>query len=123
MSRATAAAHAMLPAARALFDAVYEPGAVYRGTMALLEEIEVGASRQGDLFEDPVRMERTEEVGRVIDRVNARYGKHRLAHGPALFLPRGHRTDRDELPERKCIRLPGENDRRRLGFPLLGIRV
>lgn len=123
LSAATAAAHAMLPAVRVLFDAVYEPGAVYRGTMALLEEIEVGPSRQGDLFEDPVRVERTEAVGRVIDRVNDRYGKHRLVHGPALFLPRACRTDRDELPERKRIRLPGENDRRRLGFPLLGIRV
>ncbi len=123
LSRATASVHAMLPALRALFDALYEPGAVYRATVVLLGEIESDPFCQGDLFEDRLRVEKLENIGRAIDAVNHRYGKHHIALGTALFLPRHRRTERDELPERKRICLPGENDRRRLAFPLLAVRV
>lgn len=123
LTNSTASAQALLPALRVLFDALYEPGAVYRATLVWLGEIECDPRRQGDLFEDPVRVERLEAIGRAVDRVNAMYGKHHVALGTGLFLPLHRHTERDEAPERRRLRLPGENDRRRLAFPLLGIRV
>jgi hypothetical protein len=62
-------------------------------------------------------------ASRLIDEVNALHGKHRLALGTGLFLPRRPRTDRDESPRRKRALLTGETERRRLGLPRLAIRV
>ena len=123
LSVATASVHALRPALHTIFEALYESDAAYRATGVWLGEIELDSWRQGDLFEDRPHIEKLENIGRAMDAVNRRYGKHHVALGTALFLPRHRHTERDEVPERKRIRLPGENDRRRLAFPLLAIRV
>ena len=123
LTRATSATHEAVPLANELFEALWEEGVEYRGTMVLLEEIEPDGEEQPDLFEDRPRIERMQRASRLMDAVAALYGKHRLALGTALFLPRHAHTDRDELPRRRGELLPGETARRRLALPRLVVTV
>jgi hypothetical protein len=57
-----------------------------------------------------------------IDRLDAKYGKHTVFLGSSFAAMQGqqHTGDRAELPRRQRMLLRGENDRQRLGIPLLG---
>lgn len=123
LSRAAASPPEVVPLARMLFERLFEPGAEYRATMVVLGRLEADLSRQYELFEDPLRIERLEELGRTIDRVNERYGKHTLSLATSLYLDRHRRTDRDDTPVRKTDLLPGETPRRRLRIPRLYLPV
>jgi DNA polymerase-4/DNA polymerase V len=123
LTRATAAPQEMLPLVREMFERLYEPGVEYRATMIVLGEIEEDRTTQGELFEDPVRIERMERAARVIDTVNELYGKHKLALGPSLFLSRTPPSPRNVVPLRKMNLLPGETARRRIRLPRLDVKV
>ena len=123
LNRATAATQEAVPAARALFEAIYTDGATYRATMVVLGKLEADAAAQGDLFEDRVRVEKLFRVSATIDALNNRFGKHTLGLGPALFLNRQSAAPRAEKALRKTALLPGETARRRLGLPRLFIGV
>lgn len=123
LNRPTSATHEALPLLRPLFDAIYEPGAEYRGTLVLLEKLEDDAGEQLDLFEDRLAIDAMQRASRAIDAVNALYGKHRVALGTALFLPNHRLTARDEAPRRKNELLPGESSRRRLSLPRMLVQV
>jgi DNA polymerase-4/DNA polymerase V len=122
-NRATSSTHEVVPLLRPMFEAMYEPGVPYRATLVEFHDLEDDGPQQQDLFEDPLRIERMRAASRVIDLVREMYGKHRLTLGTALWLDRQPRTDRDEPPWRHQLRLPGENDRRRIGIPLWKVRV
>ncbi len=119
LNRATSAIHEAVPLLRPLFEAVYESGASYRATMVILQELENDAEEQPDLFEDRLRIERMRAASRAMDVVRELYGKHRLALGTSLYLPRHPKTDRDEKPWRRTHLLGGETERRRIGIPML----
>lgn len=123
LTRATSATHEAVPLANELFEALWEEGVDYRGTMVLLEELEADAMEQPDLFEDRPRIERLRAASRLVDAVAGMYGKHRLCLGAALFLPRHATTARDELPRRRTELLEGETARRRLAIPRMQVRV
>jgi DNA polymerase-4/DNA polymerase V len=123
LSRGTASVQETLPCVREIFDALYVPRTPYRATQIVLFDVESDASDQLELFEDRLKIDRLQEVSRVTDAVNARYGKHKIGTGQALFLDQHPRTDRDEQPARKKELLPGETARRRVGLPRLDIVV
>jgi len=123
LSRATSATQEVIPVVRELFHHVYEEGVSYRTTMVVLNKIESDRTRQGDLFEDRVRLEAMSRASRVIDEINERFGKHKVALGPSLLLGDHRITDRDDQPWRRKELLPGETARRRLAIPMLAIRV
>ena len=62
-------------------------------------------------------------MSQVIDDVNERFGKHKLALGSSLFLGKHRVTSRDDLPQRKGDLLSGETARLRLGLPKWQIAV
>lgn len=123
LNRPTAATLDAMPVAHELFTAIVQPGIEYRSTMVILENITADGVEQYELFEDPVRIERRQELSRIMDRVNATYGKHSLTLGPALFLQRAPRHDRDTPPWRRTALLNGETPRQRLAIPRLDITV
>lgn len=106
-----------------LFNRLYIDGMEYRSTTIVLGRVESDRQRQGDLFEDRLKTERIQEVGRVVDRINARYGKHRIFLGTGLCLRNIEVNDRDEPCWRKLNLLPGESRRQRIAIPRLNIRV
>ncbi|MDZ4198737.1 MAG: DNA polymerase IV [Kiritimatiellia bacterium] len=123
LSRSAAAAQEVLPVVREIFERLIESGAIYRATMIALGEMESDRTDQLDLFEDRIRADRFRVAARVTDEVNARFGKHKVASGQALFLARHPHTERDEVPERRNRLLPGETARRRLALPMLDMKI
>ncbi len=123
LNRGTAAPQEMIPLVQQMFAALFVAGVDYRSTMVVMGRLEEDREVQYELFEDRVRIDQLERATRAIDVINARYGKHRVALGSALFLDRHAVTGRDEVPLRKQRLLPGETPRRRLGIPRLDLQL
>ena len=107
----------------AMFTQLYTAGQTYRSTTVVLSRLESDLQRQYDLFDDPVRMERMREVGQVVDRINSRYGKHRIFLGTGLVLGGIELNERDQPCWRKLNLLAGETRRRRIRIPRLDLKV
>ncbi len=121
LNRATAIPQEMLPVIEQMFSALYQPGTEYRSTMVVMGKLEADREEQYELFQDRVHLDHLEQVTLAVDTINRRLGKHKVALGTSLFLPRHAVTDRDEEPLRKQNLLPGETARRRLGIPRLDL--
>lgn len=123
LNRPTSSTQEVIPLVRALFEALYRPGATYRATMVVLGKLKPDRCRQYELFDDPVRIDAMARASRAVDEINERFGKHRIALGPSLCLPHHRITDRDDLPWRRHHLLPGETARKRLNLPRLCVDV
>jgi DNA polymerase-4/DNA polymerase V len=113
----------IVPAVRTLFERLYANGQEYRSTTVCLGRLENDRLRQYDLFEDRVAIERMGEIGRVVDRINARYGKHCVFLGTGLSMKNIETNDRDEPCWRKLNLFKGETGRRRLRIPRLDLKI
>ena len=111
------------PAVRMMFDRLWSAGGEYRSTTAVLSRLEDDRQRQFELFEDRARIEYMQEAGRVVDRINRRYGKHRIFLATGLALKNIETNDRDEPCWRKLNLFEGETGRRRIRIPRLDIRI
>ncbi|MBI4550495.1 MAG: DNA polymerase IV [Candidatus Omnitrophica bacterium] len=111
--------------AEGLFEKLFEAGKFYRLTGVVLFKLRSDRGAQYTLFDDVPRIESFRRIDRVIDEVNARYGKHALSLGPGLWLGkhRQHLAARGDLPARKKELFRGETFRQRLGLPVWGLTV
>lgn len=123
LNRGVSNAMEITPLAAQLFGRLYAAGTAYRSTTVLLGRLEDDRRRQFDLFEDRLRIERMREVGQVIDRINRRYGKHRIFLGPGLALAGVETHARDALCWRRRNLLAGETARRRIRIPRLDLKI
>ncbi len=119
LNRATASTHEAVSPARIMVDRLFRAGTEYRATSVILGRLEDDRLEQPDLFADRLRIEKMTRASRTVDAINARFGKHTVNLGSALFLGRLEKNDRDERPWRKTALLPGETGRRRLYLPRL----
>ena len=117
------APHDMLPVLRAMFESMYVPETLYRSTSVVLGGLQSIQHYQYELFTDVATTEKRLHVAETIDQINARYGKHCIAQGPALQLTETQPNDRTEQTWRKQTLLPGETERKRLKYPLLDITL
>lgn len=108
---------------RGMFEHLYREGEAYRSTAVVLDKLSSERCRQRDLFDDNLRIDKMERAVQAIDGVNARYGKHRLCSGAALYLKQSVQNDRDEPSWRKVNLLPGETARKRIHLPMLDMVV
>ena len=58
-----------------LFGQLYGPGPEYRPPMVVLGRLESDRERQGELFEDNLRIEKLERASAVIAAANGQFGK------------------------------------------------
>lgn len=123
LNRGTSNAMEITPLIAAMFTQLYTAGRTYRSTTVVLSRLESDRQRQYDLFDDPVRIERMREVGQVVDRINSRYGKHRIFLGTGLALAGIELNERDQPCWRKLNLLQGETRRKRVRLPRLDINV
>lgn len=123
MERSTSNAMEIIPYINIMFNRLYVERVEYRSTTVILSRLESDTVRQLGLFEDRVRIERMHELGQLIDRINRRYGKHRIFLGTGLSLAGIETNDRDEPSWRKLNLLPGETRRRRIRIPRLDLKV
>ncbi|MCF7848171.1 MAG: hypothetical protein K9M45_04915 [Kiritimatiellales bacterium] len=123
LNRATDSTQEVLPVVRELFEKLYLPNHEYRTTQIVLTRLESSQDTQFDLFEERLRVDKLEHIAKTVDRINARFGKHKVGSAAALGIRDAPANDRTELPWRKMTLLPGETARRRLRIPLLDIKV
>jgi DNA polymerase-4/DNA polymerase V len=113
---------AIVPLINQHLDHVCRPKQYYRATGVVLSDLRGEGDAQLDLFGEVVRAERVRAVYTAIDKLDAKYGKHTVFLGSSFAaMQHGqHRGERAELPRRRRLLLPGEDDRKRLGIPHLG---
>ncbi len=121
LNRASAVTAEAVPLARVLFDRLYHPGCEYRATMVVLDRLAEERLNQPDLFADRLRIEKMERAAQAVDALNARFGRHTVSLGSALFLRRPQPSPRNEPPWRRTALLRGETARRRLRLPRLSL--
>ena len=123
--RSTSSTFEAVHLADQLFEELFKPGILYRLTGIVLSKLEADLITQYDLFDDVPKLESLKRIDRVLDGVNALYGKHALHLGTSLWLGkhRQHVAGRGDLPQRKAQLLAGETFRQHLGIPIWRVCV
>jgi DNA polymerase IV len=105
-----------------LFEQIFEGNYVYRATGVVFSDIIPQGRDEGDLFADPVRIERIEKISAVIDSINKAYGKHAVHLASCQIISEKGAHPRNCQTWRKQELLKGETFRRRIGIPLLKLK-
>ena len=110
---------------RSGFEQVFKPGELYRQTGVVLAGLVPGSAVQYSLFDDTIRIEKMSKIYASLDEISHKYGKHTVQHGASLpaRLQAQHEGERGDVPVRKTSLLKGENQRQRLGMPMMHIKV
>ncbi len=107
------------------FKQVFEPREPYRQTGVVLAGLVPESRIQYGLFDDITRVEKMSKIYGSLDEISQKYGKHTIQHGASLptRLQAQHEGDRGDVPVRKTSLLKGENQRQRLGIPMMHIKI
>jgi DNA polymerase-4 len=125
LTRPSAYPAELLAPLRRGFAELYRPGRLYRLTGVALASLTPEDAVQRSLFDDPARIERSARIYRAVDALSARFGKHAVRHASSLpaKLQAQHEGARGDVPVRRGERLRGENDRQRLGIPMVYVKI
>ena len=64
-----------------LLEMMYSPNILYRSVGILLEEFKMCSNEQLNMFEDQVKKEKSERLGKAIDRIEERFGRNKIKVG------------------------------------------
>ena len=125
LSRPTAYPVELFGLLRRGFHDVYLPRTLYRQTGVVLAGLVSEAGIQYSLFEDTARIEKMARIYECVDELSRKYGKHTVRHAASLptKLQAQHEGERGDVPKRRGALFKGENNRQRLGLPMLNIKV
>jgi DNA polymerase-4/DNA polymerase V len=131
LSRPTAYPSELIAPLREGFDELYRPGALYRQTGVVLACLVPEDSVQFSLFDNVLKIEKMERLYNAVDKLSGKFGKHTVQHACSLpaKLQSQHRDgpchegERGNVPERKTDLFKGEKGRKRLGLPVLRLKV
>ena len=120
LSRPTNLPTEIMPIAKGVFEHLVKPNTLYRGSGVTLFKLQT-PTRQLDLFNSLVKVEKFTKIYAAADKVAEKYGKHSLFLGSSWQAHNlsQHTAERGLAPERQTKKLLGENKRRRLGIPML----
>jgi DNA polymerase-4/DNA polymerase V len=99
------------PILRALFDALFTPGQIYRSTCVWFGGLVSERNRQLDLFEETPLRRDYGKLDAAVDRINRRYGQAAVAPAALLDGKLKPYHSRDAAPERYATLLHGEATR------------
>ncbi len=107
------------------FKCIYRPDNLYRQTGVVLAGLIPEDSIQYTLFDDTVRIEKIVNIYNTVDRLSEKFGKHTVCHASSLptKIQLQHEGERGDIPHRKTDLFSGENQRQRLGLPVLNIKI
>ena len=83
------------------------------------------ATVQYTLFDDTTRIDKMSKVYDAIDMLSEKFGKYMVRHAVSLptKIQSQHEGERGDIPQRKQELFKGENNRQRLGLPVLDVEV
>lgn len=125
LSRPTAYPADLFTALHEGFRKLYRVRVPYRQTGIVLAGLVKQESVQYSLFDDTTRIEKMENVYRAVDLISEKFGKYTVHHASSLpaKLQARHEGARGDAPARTKDLFNGENNRQRLGLPVLHIKV
>ncbi len=125
LTRATAYPAEIFAPLRRGFQQAYRPRTPYRQTGVVLAGLVPEDGIQYTLFDDASKIEKMSKIYECVDDLSERFGKHALRHAASLptKLQAQHEGERGDVPVRKGTLFKGENQRQRLGLPMLNIKV
>jgi DNA polymerase-4 len=107
------------------FNSIYRANTLYRQTGVVLAGLIAESKVQYTLFDDTAKIEKMSRVYDAVDMLSEKFGKYTVQH--AVSLPANiqsqHEGERGDIPERKHELFKGENNRQRLGLPMLDVEV
>jgi DNA polymerase-4/DNA polymerase V len=125
LSRPTAYPADLFGPLRQGFDHIYRRKQFYRQTGIVLAGLGSDTVIQYTLFDDPARIEKMARIYSAVDELSGRFGKHTILHATSLptKLQAQHEGERGDVPKRTTALFKGENQRQRLGLPVLDMKV
>ena len=123
LSRSTLAAQEAMPLILDMFNHLLEDGKAYRSTTIVLTKLESDETEQFELFQDTLKIEKLAALSNSVDEINKKCGKHKVSLGTSLLLDSHVTNDRDDPPWRKKNLLEGETERKRVGIPLIDVKI
>jgi DNA polymerase-4/DNA polymerase V len=123
LSRPTAYPAELFGPLREGFRTLCRSRGLYRQSRVVLAGLVPEAEVRHTLFDDAAKVERMRRVYRAVDGLSGRFGKHALRHASSLPAGDRHEGERGDVPRRRMELLRGESGRRRLGLPVLDVRV
>jgi DNA polymerase-4 len=125
LSRPTAYPAELFDPLREGFRYLYRSGKLYRLTGVVLAGLAPEAGIQHTLFDDVAAIQKMSRVYNAVDRLSEKFGKHTVHHAVSLPAKQQaqHEGERGDVPLRKVDLFKGENNRQRLGLPVLHIRI
>jgi DNA polymerase-4/DNA polymerase V len=107
------------------FDHIFRSNTLYRQTGVVLAGLIAEASVQYTLFDDTAQIEKMSKVYDAVDILSEKFGKYTVRHAVSLptKIQSQHEGERGDVPQRKQELFKGENNRQRLGLPVLNVMV
>lgn len=115
----------LFEALRKGFGDLYRPRCLYHQTGVVLAGLVPMNSIQYTLFDNIPKIKKMARIYDAVDKVSKKFGKHTIQHAASLPVKRQaqHEGERGDVSWRKKGLLEGEGARKRLGLPLLDIRI
>ena len=107
------------------FDHIFRSNTLYRQTGVVLAGLIAETSVQYTLFDDTAQIEKMSKVYDAVDILSEKFGKYTVRHAVSLptKIQSQHEGERGDVPQRKQELFKGENNRQRLGLPVLNVMV
>lgn len=107
------------------FDHIFRSNTLYRQTGVVLAGLIAEASVQYTFFDDTAQIEKRSKVYDAVDILSEKFGKYTVRHAVSLptKIQSQHEGERGDVPQRKQELFKGENNRQRLGLPVLNVMV
>jgi len=102
-----------------LFDACFQPTALYRATGVILLDLASDSNTQYSLFDNPVQTEKIRTLYTAADELGQKFGKHTIHLGGSHLIDQLGKGRRGSPTAREKIILRGETKRRHLPLPIL----
>jgi DNA polymerase-4/DNA polymerase V len=104
------------------FERVFNPRTLYRSTGIILMDLADENKKQYDLFGAATKIADMREVQGAIDELDAKFGKHTVFLGSSFKAMKNmtHLGERGDYAKRVGELFKDENNRQRIGIPMLG---
>lgn len=125
LNRATSYPAEIFPVLKEGFHILFKENTAYRQTGVVLSELIPQSFIQHSLFDNILRVERMTKLYNALDILSSKFGKHIVLYASSLKaeISTQHKGERGNIAKRKIETLKGENERQRVGIPLLRIPV